>query len=97
LQHLIGTGAKSIACIGVCWGAWAMAHITSDPELAPHFACAASPHPSINLEDMVYAGDTLGLLKSVKCPTLLMPASGDSDEYRQGLLDRCSQIQTSHH
>jgi hypothetical protein len=68
-----------------------MAQITSDPELAPYFVCAASPHPSINLEEMVYEGDSLGLFKSVKCPTLLMPAIGDSDEYREGLLDHSTQ------
>ena len=69
-----------------------MAHVTSDPELAPHFVCSASPHPSVNLEDMVYEGDTVALLKSVKCPTLLMPANGDSDEYRKGLLGHQSKF-----
>ena len=84
VQHLIGNGAKSIACIGICWGGWAMAQITSDPEMASHFVCAASPHPSIHLENVVYGGETLNLMKSVKCPTLLMPAIGDPDEYRTG-------------
>ena len=85
LQHLIGSGAKSIACIGICWGGWAMAHIVSDPEMASHFVCAASPHPSIHLENIVYGGETLNLMKAVKCPTLLMPAMGDPDDYRSGL------------
>ena len=83
-QHLISTGAKKIACIGICWGGWAMAHLTSDPEMAPHFACAASPHPSITLEESVYGGSTLDLVQSIRCPTLLMPASGDPDDYRAG-------------
>jgi hypothetical protein len=64
-----------------------MAQITSDPEMAPHFSCAASPHPSITLEDSVYGGNTLDLMKSIKCPTLLMPAIGDPDEYRAGSSD----------
>jgi hypothetical protein len=62
-----------------------MAQITSDPEMAHHFACAASPHPSIHLENIVYGGETLDLMKSIKCPTLLMPAIGDPDDYRTGL------------
>jgi hypothetical protein len=63
-----------------------MAQITSDPEMAQHFVCAASPHPSITLEEGVYAGDTLSLMKSMRCPTLLMPANGDPDDYREGSL-----------
>jgi hypothetical protein len=74
-----------MACIGICWGGWAMAHLTSDPEMAIHFACAASPHPSVTLEETVYGGITSDLMKSIKCPTLLMPASGDPDDYRAGL------------
>jgi hypothetical protein len=62
-----------------------MAQITSDAEMAPYFSCAASPHPSITLEDSVYGGNSLDLMKSMKCPTLLMPAMGDPDEYRAGL------------
>jgi hypothetical protein len=64
-----------------------MAHVTSDPEMAPCFACAASPHPSITLEEGVYGGITLDLMKTIKCPTLLMPATGDPDDYRAGLTE----------
>jgi dienelactone hydrolase len=86
MQHLLSSGAQSIACIGICWGGWTLAQITSDSEMAPHFVCAASPHPSITLEEGVYSGNTLSLMQSMRCPTLLMPANGDPDEYRAGLL-----------
>lgn len=54
-------------------GGWVMAHALCGPS-AEHFVCGASPHPSMQLENMVFGRDTLALFSAVNKPLLLLPA-----------------------
>lgn len=62
--------AKTGFCYGghpACWASSENADI----------ACGVVCHPSMQLEKFAFGGDCDALLKSVRCPYLIMPAGND--------------------
>ena len=83
IAHLLAKGVSkdSIAALGFCWGAWAIAKSASE---GVQWKCAASPHPATKLEPYIFAGDEEAMLGKVECPFLLMPAGDDPDNVKPG-------------
>eukprot|EP00934_Nitzschia_sp_Nitz4_P004141 Nitzschia sp. Nitz4//scaffold111_size72815//69609//70355//NITZ4_005803-RA/size72815-processed-gene-0.59-mRNA-1//1//CDS//3329533219//4131//frame0 len=72
---------EQIGTLGFCWGGWAIARSYQD---GFPWKVAVSCHPSFRLEQFVYGGDDVALMQSLKCPTLLMPASNDPPYCKPG-------------
>ncbi len=54
-------------------GGWVGAHVLSS-DLAENFLSLAIPHPSVQLEQMVWGRPVIDLINTVKKPMLFMPA-----------------------
>ena len=55
-------------------GGWVGCKILADAVLASNYLSLAIPHPSVQLEQMVFGGDTQALVDQVQRPVLFMPA-----------------------
>lgn len=74
-------GIEKVGTMGFCYGGhvacWASAE---HPEfIAASFVC----HPSIHVENL-FGGDALALIRSVKCPFFIAPASSDLRDWADG-------------
>ena len=77
-------GVTSIGVIGACWGGWVLANFLADPDLPASVKSGVSWHPSIQLEEAVFGGDTVALLGKVQRPIKFLPASNDPEDYKEG-------------
>jgi len=82
-------GSKNGKMFGFCFGAWVVAKCLADQEttkskLLKDVNTSVSFHPSIHLEEGIYAGDVIKLCESIKSKMLLLPARNDSDRYFEG-------------
>lgn len=85
MEQLKADGITSLQVAGFCWGFWATCKLLSDERLLDGFTVksASGTHPSVQLEERLFDGDTEALCKTVKFPVLLQPTGNDPDEYRE--------------
>lgn len=69
-----------VGAMGFCWGGWAIAKCCEDID----WKVAVGAHPSFKIETWVFEGDEQELLKGMPCPTMLLPASNDSEYTHPG-------------
>ena len=77
-------GVTSIGVIGACWGAWVLARFLADSNLPASVKAGVSWHPSIQLEEPVFGGDPVSLLKKAQRPMKLLPTVNDPEGYKEG-------------
>jgi len=82
ISYLKSSGVERIGMMGFCWGGWAIAHTTANPDTKDAINCAVIAHPSIHLEDHVMGGSAVALLEKSSCPKLFLPAGNDPDVYQ---------------
>ena len=80
LRAQVGPEAR-LACVGFCWGGWAVVRACGmDARL---FACGAALHPAPDLQRLQADGPTRdAMLLDVKVPLFLAPADSDSTYLR---------------
>ena len=61
-----------------------LANFLADPNLPASVKAGVSWHPSVQLEEVVFGGDTIALLKKVQRPIKFLPASNDPEGYKDG-------------
>jgi len=72
-------GAKSLGCVGFCWGGWASMHTSA---MTKDVKCAVIFHPSCQLEG-AFGNDLGEFAKSAQAPMYFMP-SKDEDKALYG-------------
>lgn len=65
-----------LACIRGGWVVAKASHTHKD------ILCGVIPHPSLTLEETVFKGKAVDLVKQIQCPIMWMPAGNDPDRYR---------------
>jgi dienelactone hydrolase len=79
--------SKSTVMIGFCYGGWLCTKCATDPvplsKSMTNISKICIPHPSIQIEEAVFGGD-ISFCEKVKSEVLLLPASNDSDRFREG-------------
>jgi carboxymethylenebutenolidase len=84
-SYLQSTGVTKTSLIVFCFGGWPIFKALADSDLAgDFFVGAAVPHPSVQLDERAFGGDTVTLVASVKQPVLLLPAGNDDAKYDLG-------------
>ena len=76
LTHLQAVGAAKVGFVGFCWGGWLMCHAFSSDEVLSspvQVVGGVIGQPSVGLEEMVFGGSVVGLMKRVRRPLLLLP------------------------
>ena len=86
ITHLIDTlGMTKIYTIGICFGSWVTTHLAACEEpFTSKLQQGVAVHPSIHLEESIWAQDTVALCSKAKKATLMMPCANDPDRYREG-------------
>jgi dienelactone hydrolase len=79
-KYMFNEGVERIALVGFSWGGWVAANILAS-DISDHFVCGILAHPSINLEERMYAGSLVELFSHINRPLLVLPARGDPHEY----------------
>mmetsp|Transcript_120349 Transcript_120349/g.236521 ORF Transcript_120349/g.236521 Transcript_120349/m.236521 type:complete len:264 (+) Transcript_120349:72-863(+) len=80
VAYLKEQGVEKIAGVGFCWGGWVLCNALAE-ELGESFVCGCIPHPSVQLENMIFQRNVLALFENVKKPLMLLNAKGDSEDY----------------
>jgi dienelactone hydrolase len=70
-------GVSDFGAMGFCWGAWAIGKTCKERTPTIPWKAVVSPHPSFAIEEKIFGGDAVGLMQSITCPLLLMPAGND--------------------
>jgi len=84
-SYLQSAGVTKSACVGFCFGGFPIFKALADSDLAgDFFVGAAVPHPSVQLDERAFGGDTVTLVAAVKQPVLLLPAGNDDAKYDLG-------------
>ena len=84
VKSMESDGVTSIGVIGACWGGWVLANFLADPNLPAAVKAGVSWHPSVQLEGLVFDGDTVALLGKAQRPIKFLPCSNDPEDYKEG-------------
>lgn len=83
VAHMKAQGVERIGTMGFCWGGWVTSYACSTGSSVAHDIHAnVIGHPSCQLENY-FGGSAQTLFDNITVPTLLLPANGDSVEYRE--------------
>ena len=74
---------QGTAMVGFCFGGWACAKVATTKEF-PLIDRIIIPHPSVQLEEKAYGGNTVELCEKVKSRVLLLPAGNVDAAYLEG-------------
>jgi len=77
-------GAEKLGLIGFCYGSWVSFRVGADPLLRESFCCAVDCHPSVNLEDWLFGGTSVGLAEKSAFPHLMLSAENEKDFLKEG-------------
>ena len=80
IAHLKSKGCTDIGAVGFCWGAWAVWELSATGKLKAGAAC----HPSLAVGKMLFDKEVSDIAAAVKCPQLLLPASNDPSDLKEG-------------
>jgi len=74
-------GAKRFGSVGTCWGSYVVLRLSAEPD----FHAGVSFHPShTKIATQLLKEDCTAMVKGIKCPQLMCPAQGDSEEDMEG-------------
>lgn len=71
---------KNWACIGFCFGGYIVSHLVGTGK----FFCGASPHPSLGVICNLTGENIPDIVKSWKCPVMMLPGGNDPAECKPG-------------
>jgi dienelactone hydrolase len=82
--YISSKGITKVKIVGICWGFWVAAKLLNVKDLAGIVVACVAPHPSVTLEENIFAKDSVQVMQGITTPTLLLPTKNDPDSYREG-------------
>ena len=81
LPFMKDNGAKQIALLGTCWGAWNNFKLIAMPEFEGLVKCNISVHPSLRIEEM-FDKSVQEMVQKVGMPNLVLPSRNEPDRIK---------------